>query len=67
LVVEADATGAVLSAPQPRELVHFLLLNEAEKRAAILRMARNGWSDYGIAAATKISVEQVRLIIGEQK
>ncbi len=55
-----------MSAPQPRELVHFLLLSEEEQRDAIRKMARSGWSDSGIATATRLSVEQVRQVIGER-
>jgi hypothetical protein len=55
-----------VSAPQPRELLHFLLLNQAEQFDAIRKMAKAGWSDYGIATATRLSVEQVRVIIGER-
>ena len=36
-----------------------------EQRAAIKRLAAEGMSDYGIASATKLSVEQVRLILAE--
>jgi hypothetical protein len=53
-----------VSTPHPRELFHFAMLDEAEKVAAIKRMARNGWSLEGISRATRISVERLRLIIG---
>lgn len=42
------------------ETVHFRILTQAEQQAAIRRMAVDGWSDYGIASATRLSVEQVR-------
>lgn len=51
----------------PRELIHFLLLAPDEQLAAIYRLHRLGWSDYGIAAATRLSVEAVRRALGEAK
>jgi hypothetical protein len=46
------------------ELLYFLLLSPAEQAQAIREMAAGGWSDYGIAGATRLSVEQVRKIRG---
>jgi len=46
---------------------HFDALSRDEQRAAIQRLALDGMSDYGIAAATRLSVEAVRQILGEQK
>ena len=46
---------------------HFMRLSRDEQRAAIHRLATSGMSDYGIAAATALSVEMVRTILGEQK
>jgi hypothetical protein len=48
----------------PRELVYFLMLTPDEQRAAVTRMAGAGWSDHGIASATRQSVEAVRRILG---
>ncbi len=45
-------------------LNYFLLLTPEEKEAAIRRMAADGMSDYTIAAATRLSVEFVRQVIG---
>lgn len=50
-----------------REMRHFLLLSRDEQRSAIQRLARSGMTDYGIAAATALSVEMIRTILGEQK
>lgn len=50
-----------------RELHHFLLLDHEEQVAAIQRLARSGMGDYTIAAATGLSVEAIRRIIGERK
>lgn len=47
----------------PRELVYFLMLTRAEQAAAIKRMAAQGWTDHGIAAASRLSVEAVRRIL----
>jgi hypothetical protein len=50
-----------------RELNHFMMLTQAEQRAAIVRLSRSGFSDYGIAAATSLSVEQIRKVLGEAR
>ena len=44
---------------------HFGVLTQKEVQAAICRMAAQGYSDYMIATATRIAVEQVRSIIAE--
>lgn len=48
-------------------MLQWNLLTEAEKRAAILRLADQGMCEALIAAATQLSVEVVRQIIGERK
>lgn len=50
-----------------REMRHFLLLDHAEQVAAIQRLSSAGMTDYGIAAATGLAVEQIRTILGERK
>ncbi len=45
---------------------HFYALSRDEQRDAIKRLALDGMSDYGIASATKLSVEMVRTILGER-
>jgi len=57
----------VTADPREREMWHFDALSRDEQRAAIQRLALDGMSDYGIAAATRLSVEAVRQILGEQK
>lgn len=47
------------------ELFHFDRLTRAEQAQAIRRMASEGWSEYGLAAATRLSVEQIRRILAE--
>ena len=42
-------------------------LAEAEQHAAIKRLANSGMADTSIAAATMLSVEQVRIILGHSK
>ena len=49
-----------------RELYHFLLLTVSEQAEAIKRMASQGWSEYGLAQATRLSVEQIRRILSER-
>ena len=45
-------------------MLHFALLTEEEQHAAIKRLAASGMADTSIAAATLLSVEQVRVILG---
>jgi hypothetical protein len=52
--------------PRERELHHFLLLDRAEQEAAIRRLIAAGMPEYTVAAATGLSVEQVRRVIGER-
>ena len=54
------------AARRDRELHHFLLLDHDEQVAAIQGLARSGMGDYTIAAATGLSVEAIRRIIGER-
>jgi hypothetical protein len=52
----------------PRELMHFLLLPADQQAQVIRRMAAAGWSDQGLAAATRLSVEQIRrLLTGDEQ
>jgi hypothetical protein len=44
---------------------YFALLTEAEQHAAIKRLANSGMADTTIAAATMLSVEMVRQILGQ--
>ena len=49
-----------------RELYHFLLLTREEQHAAIRRLASSGMNEYTIAAATRLSVEQIRRALAER-
>jgi hypothetical protein len=49
----------------PRQLVHFCLLDREQQANAIRSMSAQGWSDYRIAAATRLSVEQIRRVLAE--
>jgi 2-iminoacetate synthase ThiH len=46
---------------------HFAVLSAGEQHEAIHKLARSGMGDYSIAAATRLSVEMVRKILGERK
>jgi hypothetical protein len=48
-------------------LLYFLLLTPEEQSAAIRRMSAQGWSDHGIAASTRLAVEEVRRILAERE
>jgi hypothetical protein len=45
----------------------FDALDRDEQRAAVKRMAAEGWTDHGIAHATQLAVEMVREIISERE
>ena len=46
---------------------HFDVLSRDERVQGICRMADTGYSDYSIAAATKLSVEMVRQILAKRE
>lgn len=46
-------------------LHHFLLLDRQQQAQAVRRMANTGWSESSIAAATRLSVEQIRRVLAE--
>ena len=50
-----------------REMRNFVTLTRAEQAQAIRGLARAGMSDYGIAAATQLSVEMIRNILGQHR
>jgi ABC-type phosphate/phosphonate transport system ATPase subunit len=45
---------------------YFVMLSREEQHEAIHRLANSGMSDYAIAAATRLSVEMIRVILGEK-
>jgi hypothetical protein len=54
-----------MSAEQ-RSREHFDRMTHAEKAEAIRRLAADRFGDYEIAAATKLSVEMIRAILGQR-
>jgi hypothetical protein len=48
-----------------RRMLWFVTLSQQEQREAIQRLSRDGMSDHDIAAATKLSTEQVCQILGQ--
>jgi DNA-binding NarL/FixJ family response regulator len=62
-----DALQALSGNPERNRMRHFERLTQHEREQAIKRMADMGMSDHGIAAAARISVEQVRQIIGQRE
>jgi len=56
-----------VSEQRGREMLYFAMLTREEQRAAIHRLSSSGMSDYGIASATQLSVEQIRVILGERR
>ena len=62
----AAQTVDSLTGHVPPEMFNFAALSHAEQCAAIERLADQGLSDYGIAAASRLSVEQVRSILAQR-
>jgi hypothetical protein len=52
--------------PADQRMWHFQLMSYDEQCAAIRRLASSGMGHYTIAAATGLSVEMVRKILGRQ-
>jgi DNA-binding NarL/FixJ family response regulator len=52
--------------PAEQRMYHFQMLSRDEQRSAIQRLATSGMSDHTIAAATGLSVEMIRTILGER-
>jgi hypothetical protein len=48
----------------PPELANFLRLTRAEQAAVIRQLAAAGMSDWALAHASRLSVEQIRRILG---
>jgi hypothetical protein len=46
---------------------HWLALTPDEQKRAICDMAAMGATDYTIAAATQLAVEQVRQVLGDRR
>lgn len=49
-----------------KRMLWFATLSHAERREAIQRLSGDGMSDHDISAATKLSVEQIRQILGQR-
>ena len=45
---------------------NFRALSRDEQVTVIRQMAASGWGDYGLAAATRLSVEQIRQVLAEE-
>ncbi len=45
---------------------HFDELTREQREDAIKRMAAEGWTDHGIAAATRLSIEMVRQVLARR-
>jgi hypothetical protein len=48
-----------------RRMYHFQLLSPDEQRSAILQLTTSGMSAHTLAAATGLSVEMIRTILGQ--
>lgn len=46
-------------------LLHFHALAPTQQAEAVRRLAATGYSDHGIASATRLSVEFVRRLLGD--
>ncbi len=53
-----------MTAHEPHR-AHFHELGRDQQAAAIRRLAAQGMTDYGLAHATSLAVEQIRQILGD--
>lgn len=60
-------TEGAMNADNSREMHYFWLLSKQEQAAAICRLAAQGMPESGIATATMLSVEQVRIVLGQRR
>jgi hypothetical protein len=49
-----------------RSREHFETLSQDEQRAAIYDLCDRGYSDHTVAHATRLSLEQVRQVLGDR-
>ena len=56
-----------VAAHRERELRNWFLLTHVEQQDAVRRLAHSGMTDYCIAAATALAVEQVRALLGPRE
>jgi hypothetical protein len=56
--------AALSGQPDADRMLHFRTMDQDQQAQAIRRLANAGQSDHTIAAATGLSVEMVRRIIG---
>jgi hypothetical protein len=62
-----SGNGSNITTTASREMHHFVELTPDDQHSAIRHLADSGFGDYGIAAATRLSVEMVRQILGDRK
>jgi hypothetical protein len=53
--------------PADAHRFHFDALTREQQVEAICKLADDGFGDYDIGAATGLSVEQIRAILGERR
>lgn len=53
--------------PGDSRLLYFTLMTRTEQEATIVKMFNSGWTELGISAATKLSIEQIRRVIGQRR
>src|SRR5260370_33744321 len=63
LCEDCRLSSEVVTGNRSPELQHFLRLSRTEQEAAIRALAASGMSDHTVAAAARLSVEQVRRIL----
>lgn len=67
MTLNASPSDATSTDTPGRRLHYFKMLSHDDQRAAIRRLAASGMTDHTIAAATRLSVEMVRQILGARE
>lgn len=57
--------GSPLFSGDRARTAHFAALDREQQEQAVRRLAATGMGDHTIAAATQLSIEQIRRILGE--
>jgi len=55
-----------MSAYRAGTMHYFAMLDEQEQADAVVRLAKGGMSDHGVASVTGLNVEAVRRILGQR-
>lgn len=63
--LDMAALSRLAGDPDTDRMRHFATLDREQQAQAIRRLANLGWSESSIAAASRLSVEQIRRVLAE--